>query len=121
MPLWPHSLSGRTLMTPAQTELQSELMPLMLCLFFCFVFVDAENLFHVAFMYQQLAYLKRMIRKRFQLFKSNVLNYFLHSSSFYLILSMKKRQRIIFQKSSLCLMGYSILDNKKAPQLNEML
>ena len=41
-------------MTPAQTELQSDLIPLMLCLFFRFVFANAENFFHVGFMYQQL-------------------------------------------------------------------
>ena len=57
MPLWHHSLSERTLMTPAQTELQSELIPLLLCLFFCFVFVNAENFFHVGFVYQQLSHL----------------------------------------------------------------
>ena len=41
---------------PCTDRVQSELIPLMLCLFFCFVFVDAENLFHVGFVYQQLAH-----------------------------------------------------------------
>ena len=60
MPREHHSLSGRTL-RPHNAEnphgfdrVQSTSIPLLLCLFFCFGFVNAENLFHIGFMYQQL-------------------------------------------------------------------